>query len=193
VPKCSMCSGSMLVTTATVGKSWRKEPSLSSASATRNSLCPRRALLSKMFNRPPTTAVGSTPAWCSSTAIMEVVLVLPWVPVTATANFIRISSPSISARGITGIRSSRARRTSGLSGPMAVETTTTSAPSGWPAACPAATRAPRRASRRVISVSRRSEPDTSKPRFRSTSAIPLMPMPPTPTKCTRRARRYRAA
>ena len=43
-----------------------------------------------------------------------VVVVLPWAPATAIANFIRISSPSISARGMTGIWRARAASTSGL-------------------------------------------------------------------------------
>ena len=35
---------------------------------------------------------------------------------------------------------------------------------------------------RVASLSCRSEPLTTYPEFKSTSAIPLMPMPPIPTK-----------
>ena len=36
-------------------------------------------------------------------AVIEVVVVLPWLPATAMPYFMRISSASISARGITGI------------------------------------------------------------------------------------------
>jgi hypothetical protein len=45
----------------------------------------------------------------------EVVVVLPCVPATAMPYLRRISSASISARGITGICRSRATRTSTLS------------------------------------------------------------------------------
>src|SRR5882724_5852676 len=45
--------------------------------------------------------------------------------------------------------------------------------------------APSFASRSVTALRRRSEPETLKPRFSRTSAMPLMPMPPMPTKCTR--------
>src|SRR5207249_4799103 len=49
----------MLVTTAMMGERRRKVPSLSSASATRNSPCPRRALVPSARTVPPTTTVGS--------------------------------------------------------------------------------------------------------------------------------------
>ena len=45
----------------------------------------------------------------------EVVVVLPWVPATAMAYLSRISSASISARGITGVCRARASATSTLS------------------------------------------------------------------------------
>ena len=44
----------------------------------------------------------------------DVVVVLPWAPATAMPYFMRISSLSISARGITGICRARAASTSGL-------------------------------------------------------------------------------
>ena len=62
-----------------------------------------------------------------STAIIVVVVVLPWLPATATPSLTRISSPSISARGMTGMSRARAAAISGLSGRTALETTTTSA------------------------------------------------------------------
>src|SRR5437016_6171693 len=49
----------MLVTTAMIGDRRRKVPSLSSASATRNSPWPRRALVPSVRSLPPTTTVGS--------------------------------------------------------------------------------------------------------------------------------------
>jgi|GEM_PF-4804348 len=56
----------------------------------------------------------------------DVVVVFPCAPATATEYFIRISSASISARWMTGMKSSRAFFTSGLSDLTAEETTTTS-------------------------------------------------------------------
>ena len=91
---------------------------------------------------------------------MEVVVVLPWLPATATPYLRRISSASISARGITGTPSRRASTTSGLSLLTAVEVTTTCAPWTWAASCPIPTLAPSVASRSVTLVRFRSEPET---------------------------------
>ena len=63
-----------------------------------------------------------------TSATIEVVVVLPWLPATATPYLSRISSASISARGITGTPRRRASSTSGLSRRTAVEVTTTWAP-----------------------------------------------------------------
>src|SRR5262245_565007 len=71
---------------------------------------------------------------------------------------------------------------------MADVTTTTSALPTLPDACPLAIRTPRRASRSVISDPLASDPLTSYPRLASSSAIPLIPMPPIPTKWIRRVR-----
>ncbi len=89
-------------------------------------------------------------------------VVLPWVPAIAMPCFMRISSASISARGITGILSSRARTTSGFAKATAEEMTSTSIPSStWLASCaPAKMVAPSSARRRVVSFSWTSEPDT---------------------------------
>jgi len=51
---------------------------------------------------------------------MEVVVVLPWAPETATLYLMRISSASISALGMTGIFAPTAAVISGLDGEMAV-------------------------------------------------------------------------
>ena len=76
---------------------------------------------------PPIATVGSIPAASMISAISEVVVVLPWVPATATpTRAIRSNSPSISARAITGILSSRARTSSGLENFTADEITTAS-------------------------------------------------------------------
>ena len=77
-------------------------------------LCPSRALLPNTLSRPPITAVGSSPARSSTSAIIDVVVVLPCDPATATENRSRISSASISARGITGIPRRSASAISGL-------------------------------------------------------------------------------
>ena len=63
----------------------------------------------------------------STTAIIDVVVVLPCDPATAIENRSRISSASISARGITGIPRREASTISGFDGRTADEKTTTSA------------------------------------------------------------------
>ena len=63
---------------------------------------------------PPLITVGSTPPLSSSAAIIEVVVVLPCVPATATVFCIRISSASISARSTRGRRRSAAASISGI-------------------------------------------------------------------------------
>ena len=70
---------------------------------------------------PPLTTVGSRPPASSKAATMEVVVVLPWVPPTATENCSRINSASISARRTSGRRFSRPATISGLSAFTAVE------------------------------------------------------------------------
>ena len=72
----------------------------------------------------------------------EVVVVLPWVPATATVDCIRISSASISARRTSGRRRSIAASTSGLPRDTAVEQTTTRASPRLSAPCPMATGIP---------------------------------------------------
>ena len=78
-----MCSRSMFVITAMDGDSFRNERSLSSASTTMYSPLPSRALLPNALSRPPMTAVGSSPARSSTSAAIEVVVVLPWAPAMA--------------------------------------------------------------------------------------------------------------
>ena len=87
-------------------------------------------------------------------------MVLPWLPATATPYLSRISSASISARGMTGTPRRRASATSALSLRTAVEVTTTCAPPACSGACPSKTRAPSEARRSVVAVRFRSEPDT---------------------------------
>ena len=104
----------MLVTTAMVGVSLRKLPSLSSASATKRSPSPRRALVPSALTLPPTTTVGSSPAARRTVATIEVVVVLPCEPAIVIAYRTRISSASISARGIIGTSRARARDNLGV-------------------------------------------------------------------------------
>ena len=92
---------------------------------------------------PPLITVGSTPPASSRQATIEVVVVLPWVPATATVFFRRISSASISARRTTGTRASSAATTSGLSRLTAVEVTTTAASPRFSARWPIITLIPR--------------------------------------------------
>ena len=92
---------------------------------------------------PPLTTVGSKPPASSSAATIEVVVVLPCVPATATQDFSRISSASISARRTTGMRRSSAAATSGLVRLIAVEVTTTAASFRLSAEWPIITSMPR--------------------------------------------------
>ena len=89
------------------------------------------------------------------------VVVFPWLPATATPYFKRISSASISARGITGTPRRRASTTSALSECTAVEQTATCAPSTCSARCPSKTRAPSEESRSVVAERFRSDPETA--------------------------------
>src|SRR5438093_418402 len=92
------------------------EPSLSSASATSRSPRPSRAWLPSALTLPPITIVGSSPPSASTLATSEVVVVLPCAPAMATPYLSRISSPSISARGMTGMTLALAATTSGSAG-----------------------------------------------------------------------------
>src|SRR6266571_5073121 len=169
-----------------VGVRWRKDPSDSSASTTIHSPLPRRALDPNALSLPPTTAVGCSPACSSTVAIRLVVVVLPCDPAMATASLRRISSASISARRITGMPRARAASASGLlerRTALEVTTTSTSGPT-FSARWPSTTFPPSEARRRVISLSLRSDPLTPYPRFRRSSAMPLIPIPPIPTKWT---------
>ncbi len=113
--------------TAKRGDSFRNERSLSSASATRYRPRPSLALLPNELTRPPMTAVGSRPAMSSTSAIIEVVVVLPCAPATAMPWRRLISSASSSARGTTARPRSRAAAISGFVARTADEYTTTSA------------------------------------------------------------------
>ena len=132
--------------------------------------------------------VGSAPAACSATVSSEVVVVLPWVPATATTRRPAITAASAAERG--SIR--RPRRTastnSGLSSRTAVETTTVSASPTCAASWPRWTRAPSSRSACRIGESLPSLPLTATPRASMIRAMPDSPAPPMPTKCTRPSR-----
>ena len=110
---------------------------------------------------PPLTTVGSNPPASSNVATIVVVVVLPWVPATATLDFNRISSASMSARRTTGRPRARASSSSGLPGLIADEITTTAAPSRFSGRWPMKIRAPMPERRSVIFDGFRSDPCTS--------------------------------
>src|SRR5689334_10020472 len=164
------------------GASFSSERSDSSASTTSHSPVPQPAFAPVERTSPPTRYDGSRPAPRRACTSMLAVVVLPCVPVTASVGFRRVSSPSRSARC-----SSRAVPRSGLSGGIADEYTT-SAPAGtfaasWPTtgSMPAASSGPA-----YGEPAARSEPVTLAPSPCATSASPLIPAPPMPTKCSRR-------
>ncbi len=152
----------MLVTSVTMGDSRKNSPKASQASATRYWLAPSWApVLWKASTWPPTTRVGSSPARWSTIPIMEVVVVLPWVPDTAMPYLRRISSANISVRGITGIARRLASCSSGLSIGTAAEKTATSAPRTFSALWAKTTLTPMALRRSVTSEDFRSDPLTS--------------------------------
>ena len=82
---------------------------------------------------PPTAYVGSAPAACSATVSREVVVVLPWVPATATTRCPCMTEARPADRGSSRRPRRRASTTSGLSSRTAVETTSVSAAATWSA------------------------------------------------------------
>jgi hypothetical protein len=118
-------SSSTLVTTATSGDSLRNERSDSSASITSHSPSPQPALREVVRSSPPIRYEGAAPASMSTWAHMQAVVVLPCVPAIATQRLRWETSARRSPRW----RMRCAFASSGLSGAIAVDTTT-SAPSG---------------------------------------------------------------
>ena len=122
----------------------------------------------------------------STVAIIDVVLVLPWVPVTAITRRPNISEPSAAARCTTRSPRRFASTSSGLFALIALDTTSVSASPRWPAAWPTQTRAPSAASSDSATESAVvSLPETSTPRASMIRAMPDIPAPPRPAKCTR--------
>ena len=84
--------------------------------------CPNNEFVPIVFTNPPTTSVGSRSAALSMLPSIELVDVFPCVPLTAIdVSLTAISSPSISARRITGIPISFASSISGLFSLTALE------------------------------------------------------------------------
>ena len=133
----SRWSASRLVMTASEGVRRRNVRSYSSASMTMMSPSPATAFDPNASTLPPTMIVGSKPPSRTTSPVIVVVVVLPCVPAMPTPYCIRMSSPSISARGSTGRRRCAAATHSGFSrGRTADENTTTSASPMFSAAWP---------------------------------------------------------
>src|SRR5215208_1695333 len=173
----------MLVITATSRPSLRKERSDSSASITPHSPAPQAALVSAERSSPPIRKAGSRPAPRRTWATIEAVVVLPCAPLTAIVRFMRDSSPSRSARCRIAAPAARAAASSGLSSGIAVETTTSAPTDRLAASWPTAASIPAVRRRSITGESTLSEPDTRAPSKWATSARPLIPAPPIPTKC----------
>ncbi len=129
---------------------------------------------------------GFRPSSDSDTASIEVVVVLPCVPATAIGRRPSIRRASASERWTTGMPSSAARASSGLSSRIADDTTTQVASSArCSAACPMWTVAPRARRASAVAESLASLPATFAPRCARILAIPDIPAPPMPMKCGR--------
>src|SRR5580692_7061457 len=122
---------------------------------------------------------------------MEVVVVFPCVPAMAMTRRPAMTEASAAARCSTRIPRRLASASSGLSGRMALDTTSVSPaprPPRLPDACPTCTLAPSAASSSSIAEGIESLPDTGMPRASMIRAMPDMPAPPMPVKCTRPSR-----
>ena len=175
----------MFVTIATSGEYARKDASLSSASTTKMSPVPSWAPEPEVARSPPIANEGSSPQCCSATVSIDVVEVLPAVPVTAASLRPRVSAASAVERCSTVRPRSRAAASSGLLSRIAVDTTTVAGGSGRCAgSCPRCTSAPSARSASTAADSRASEPVTRSPLASRMRAIPLIPAPPMPMKWT---------
>ena len=139
---------------------------------------------------PPTAKDGSKPQCCRTTMSIDVVVVLPCVPVTISVRVPAISLASTAGRRITGIDRRWASTNSGLVFGMAAWVVMTAVgPPGsrsrWAASWPMLIRAPRARNARTPRDSLASEPDTIPPRSSRIRAIPDIPAPPIPTIWTR--------
>ena len=130
---------------------------------------------------------GSAPQCCSATVSSEVVVVLPWVPATATTTAAlhhRLERRRARQQPQPAPLAPRPPR--GWSSRTAVETTTVSAsPRLAGVVARRSTRAPRARSASSVRDSLASLPVTVMPRASMIRAMPESPAPPMPTKCTR--------
>ncbi len=107
----------------------RNVPSLSSASTTSHSAPVQWAPVPTSLTSPPTTKLGSHPAVGRIIVSIEVVVVLPWVPATATVRAQAQIDASIPARRSIGdARRARAATSSTLEAGIAVDPVTASMP-----------------------------------------------------------------
>src|SRR5215471_7690397 len=163
----------------------RNEPSLSSASATKSGPPPSAAPDPVAARMPPMTYPGSAPVSRSTVVIIDVVVVLPCVPVTAMTRRPNISEASAPARCSTRMPRRLASASSGFPARIALDTTSVSASPRWPALWPTCTRAPSESSTASTGEAAESVPETLIPRVSMIRAIPDIPAPPMPAKCTR--------
>src|SRR5580700_9843349 len=173
---------------ATSGDSSRNDPSLSSASATKSRPAPSSAPSPVSVRIPPMTYPGSAPQSRSTVVSMDVVVVLPCVPATAITRRPAMTEASAAARCMTRRPRRVASASSGLSARIALDRTRVSPGPRSPRlapACPTYTRAPSACRSSSMAEAIASLPDTLIPRASMIRAMPDMPAPPIPVKCTR--------
>ena len=156
-------------------------PSLSSASTTIQRPPVHRAPEPTWWTSPPTMKLGASPADASIMASIDVVVVLPCVPATASVSARAQIDASMPARRSTGMPRRAASASSTLSDGTAVDAVTASTPRTSAGSCPTWTSTPTPRRRSRTALSRVSLPDTRWPMPASTSAMGFMPGPPTPT------------
>ena len=124
---------------------------------------------------------GCRPASTSTRASIDEVVVLPWVPATATVRRVAVMAASMSARLYRAMPRSAAACSSGLVAGMAVEKVTASTAPTLSARWPTVTCTPASRRRSIDDDALRSLPVTVWPMAASTEAMALMPAPPMPT------------
>ena len=167
---------------APVGLYAKKDPSDSSASATKIEPLPLCAFIPAVLIVPPIAKDGSRPADCKATVNIAVVVVLPCVPATATDVDSDISHANATARAAIGKPFFLASTNSGLLSVIADETITNWASARFSNAWPTWIFAPNAFNAVSIGDSFLSDPETENPFANIIRAIPLIPAPPTPIK-----------
>ena len=159
-----------------------KVPSLSSASTTIQSLLPNLAFVPYASITPPLTTVGSNPPPSNSALTKEVDVVFPCEPPIAIDFLNLISSANISALLTIGIFFKLAANNSTLSSFIAEDITTILILIKFLASWPIFIFTPIFLKRSIFELLAISLPVILYPRLYKTSAIPLIPIPPIPTK-----------